>query len=123
MLYHFLTHLQSGLCHFSNIETQLVRDRLCAPHTAKFLLESWHKPTKKSYNFYINKWNTFCLIKGFHKVNALEMQVCEFIGEMSEAGYSYGAINTARCGLSVILRKSPTGETMGRRYWVSRAVR
>ena len=42
---------------------------------------------------------------------------------MSEEGYSAGAINCARCALSILLPRSDIGQTMGARYWVGRAVK
>ena len=101
----------------------MYRDGVCSRRTARFLIESWKPATQKCYDSYINKWSTFCLIKGIDRLTASEMQVCDFIREMSEAGYSYGAVNTARCALSVVLPKRQDGSTMGKRYWVSRAVR
>ena len=95
----------------------------CSRNTANFLCESWQDGTKSCYNPYIKKWFTFCLIKGYDKYNATEAQVCAFLQSLSEAAYSYGAVNTARCALSVVLPKGKNGETMGKRYWVSRACR
>ena len=75
------------------------------------------------YNQYISKWYTYCLIKNIDKQDASEAQVCDFLRQMSDDKYSYGAINAARCALSVVLPKTTNMDTMGRRYWVTRAVR
>ena len=50
-------------------------------------------------------------------------QVCTFLRKMSKDGYSYGAINAARCALSLLLPRQPSGDTVGKDYWVSRACR
>ena len=42
---------------------------------------------------------------------------------MSDKGYSAGAINSARCSLSCLLPKQANGDTRGKSFWVSRAVR
>ena len=52
-----------------------------------------------------------------------EFQVCDFLRELSESGYSYGAVNAARCALSILLPKRNGVETIGRGYWVTRAAR
>ena len=86
-------------------------------------MTSWKDSSQKSYGTYIRKWETFCLVKRISMRNPSRFQVCAFIRTLSEEGYSSGAINCARCALSILLPRMPTGETMGAEYWVSRAVR
>ena len=101
----------------------MVRDGVCSKETASFLMESWQGSTQKPYNFYLRKWHLFCDKKGFDIFQGTEMQVCEFLRELSEAGYAYGSVNAARCALSAISPKVHGVYTVGKSYWVTRAAR
>ena len=95
----------------------------CNRATAKFLMTSWKDGTKTQYSLYYKKWRTYCLVNKVDHVKPNDFQLCSFLRELSEKGYSAGAINAARCSLSCLLPRQENGETRGRAFWVSRAVR
>ena len=93
----------------------------CDKKTADFLLTSWGTGTRKVYNTYLNQWNTFCIIHKINKFNPAVFEVCKFLRSLSERNLSFGAVNAARCALSVLLPTLKNGNTMGKHYWVTRA--
>ena len=64
------------------------------------LLASWRGGTKKQYNEYIKKWTKFCAERETDQFLPLLVDVLDFLTELYEKGFTYGAINTARSALS-----------------------
>ena len=95
----------------------------CDRATARFLIESWKPNTQKAYQVYLKQWNTFCLIRRVNKRKPTNFQVCSFLRELSEKEKSYSTVNKARCALSLYLPRQDNGETMGKEFWVTRAVK
>ena len=87
------------------------------------MMEGWVPSTQKSYNTYIAKYHVFCLTRGIDRRNPKESHICAFLHSMYKEGYSYGAVNTARCALSILLPRAPDGTTVGCQRWVSRTVK
>lgn len=85
---------------------------------------AWRKGTVKLYAHYIKKWQLFCLIA---KINCLKpslAQVLRFLRNLEDEGLGFGAINTARCALSVVLPRID-GDTVGKHYvihWFMKSV-
>ena len=74
------------------------------------------------YNTYISKWNTFCLLENVDKLNSPVFKVCKFLKMLSQQKLSFGAVNTARCALSVLMPDFSKGNSIGKNDWVCRAV-
>ena len=86
-------------------------------------MTSWVPGTQKVYNTYLAQWCTFCIIHNVNKFKPTVFQVCRFIRSLSERELSYGAVNAARCALSVLLPRLENGNTIGKQYWVCQAVK
>ena len=75
------------------------------------------------YAHYIKKWQLFCLVSKIDVLNPLLSQVLKFLRKLEDEGLGFGAINSARCALSVILPRID-GETIGKHYvlhWMLRS--
>ena len=69
----------------------------------RIVASAWRKGTVTLYTNYLKKWGLFCLL---HKVKPLDpkiTRVAQFLRTLEDEGLGYGAINTARCALSVVL--------------------
>ena len=66
-------------------------------------VESWRPKTRSQYSVYFRRWITLCVSKGWNKESPQLSQALFFLTNMFEEGFSYGAINTARCVLSNVL--------------------
>ena len=66
-------------------------------------MAAWRPSTKKLYGTYIKKWLTYCTITGVDPRRPTLPQACKFLRQLSDRGFSYAAINAARCALSLIL--------------------
>ena len=64
---------------------------------------AWRQGTKKLYSTYINKWLTYCCEREISPTSPSVPQACRFLRLLSDKGYSYAAINAARCALSTVL--------------------
>ena len=93
--------------------------------TTEFIVSSaWREGTVKLYATYLKKWGLFCLTKSVKPLEPSLAQVCKFLRMLAQEGLGYGAINTARCALSVILPKID-GQTVGKHqlvHWLLRSV-
>ena len=87
------------------------------------MLKSWRPATMATYNNYLNKWFLFCGHYEVQPFSPTTFQVCRFLRLLSELDLSSGAINAARCALSVLLPLLTNGLTIGKDYWVCRAVK
>lgn len=85
---------------------------------------AWRKGTIQLYAHYVKKWQLFCLID---KINCLKpslAQILRFLRGLEDEGLGFGAINTARCALSIVLPRID-GQTIGKHYlvhWFLRSV-
>ena len=69
----------------------------------RILQFSWRKGTIQLYTTYLKKWGLYCLLKKVPPMKPSIAQVIRFLRMLEDEGLGYGAINTARCALSVIL--------------------
>ena len=93
--------------------------------TTEFIVSSaWRESTVKLYSTYLKKWGVFCLTRSVKPLEPSLAQVCRFLRILAQEGLGYGAVNTARCALSVILPKVD-GQTVGKHqliHWLLRSV-
>ena len=93
--------------------------------SAQRILDStWRKGTVQLYTTYIRKWQLFCSENDITPRAPTVPQVVSFLRSLEDKGLGYGAVNTARCALSVILPRI-NGETIGKQQmvqWFVRAV-
>ena len=90
----------------------------------RLVSSAWRKGTVKLYANYLRKWGLFCLIKSVKPMNPDMAQVLKFLRTLEDEGLGYGAINTARCALSIILPRI-NGETVGKHqiiHWFMKSV-
>ena len=83
---------------------------------------SWRDSTKKLYGTYINKWCTFCCERNVNVLGPSLPQICRFLRMLSDDGFSYAAINAARCALSAIL-PAMEGQSVGNNPIVCRLLK
>ena len=100
--------------HFLHIKQRLIQEEGCDKSTAEFLIDSWQPATRKVYNIYISKWNTFCLLENVDKLNPPVFKVCKFLKMLSQQKLSFGAVNAARCALSVLMPDFSKGNSIGK---------
>ena len=67
------------------------------------IMTAWRPSTKKLYGTYIKKWLIFCVLGNIDPQGPTIPQACRFLRQLSDKGFSYAAINAARCALSMIL--------------------
>ena len=85
---------------------------------------AWRPGTVKLYAHYIRKWQLFCTLANINCLKPKLSQVLRFIRQLEDEGLGFGAINTARSALSVVLPRS-RGETIGKNHvihWLMRSV-
>ena len=73
--------------------------------TVLLIMSAWRDSTKKLYSTYLNKWATFCVERDIPILSPTLPQACRFLRLLASSGLGYGAVNTARCALSIILPK------------------
>ena len=71
----------------------------------------------------MEKWFLYCDHYEVDRFKPTTWQVCRFLRLLSELNMSLGAVNAARCALSVLLPLLSNGLTIGKDYWVCRAVK
>ena len=86
--------------------------------TLKRLAQSaWRPGTVKLYAHYIKKWQLFCFLRKISPVKSDIAQILKFLRILEDENLGYGAINTARCALSVVLPHI-NGQTIGKHYLI-----
>lgn len=85
--------------------------------TLEYLQEAWRPSTKKVYSSHLKRWSFWAFNNKVRVLNPGVKQILKFLREYFETGVGYGAINAARCALSVILPKID-GRTVGENYLV-----
>ena len=93
--------------------------------TTEFIVASaWRESTVRLYATYLRKWGVYCLTRSVKPLEPSLAQVCRFLRVLAQEGLGFGAVNTARCALSVILPKID-GQTVGKHqlvHWLLRSV-
>ena len=90
----------------------------------RILQFTWRPGTVKLYTTYIKKWGLYCLLKSVPPLKPSIPQVARFLRMLEDEGLGYGAVNTARCALSVILPRVDS-QSVGKHHyihWVLKAV-
>ena len=85
------------------------------------LSHAWRKGMVKLYTNYLQKWGLYCLLKKVKPLKPTIAQVLRFLRMLEDEGLGYGAINTARCVLSLILPRVD-GQTVGKHHLVHRFI-
>lgn len=85
--------------------------------TFAYFSQTWRKTTSSAYKGHITRWYNWALKKEISPIEPTVAQVLRFLREYFETGVGYGALNAARCALSIIL---PRGDnyTMGEHFLV-----
>ena len=76
---------------------------------------AWRPGTVKLYAHYLRKWQLYCLLGKIDTLKPSFSQVLRFLRNLEDEGLGFGAVNTARCALSVVLMRVE-GETVGKNY-------
>ena len=71
--------------------------------TILLIMDAWRPSTKKVYTTYLNKWSVFCIERNIEILNPTLPQACRFLRMLSDAGFGYASLNTARSAMSTIL--------------------
>ena len=66
-------------------------------------MNAWRDSTKNMYSTYLNKWAVFCVERDIAILSPTLPQNCHFLKLLASQYVGYGAVNTARCALSIIL--------------------
>lgn len=88
----------------------------------RIVKHAWRPGTVKLYTTYLRKWGLHCALKGVPPLNPSIPQVARFLRMLGDEGLGYGAVNTARCALSVILPRE-NGVSVGKNYAVHLVMR
>ena len=78
---------------------------------------AWRPGTIKLYAHYIMKWQLFCFLRKISPVKPDIAHIFKFLRILEDEKLGYGAINTARCALSVVLPHID-GQTVGKHYLI-----
>ena len=90
----------------------------------RIVSHAWRGGTVKLYAHYLRKWQLFCTLRQIDPLKPLLSQVLRYLRTLEDDGLGFGALNTARCALSVILPREH-GETMGKNHvihWLLKSV-
>ena len=71
----------------------------------------------KSYVSHLNKWSLWAYEHDVPILNPEISNVLDYLRMYFETGVGYGAVNTARCALSLVLPRD-SGKTIGEHYLV-----
>ena len=85
---------------------------------------TWRPGTVKLYSHYIKKWQLYCHLRDIDPLQPEVAQVLRFLRNLDDDGLGFGAINTARSALSLILPRD-NGQTMGKNQvvcWLLKSV-
>ena len=85
--------------------------------TLQFFKHSWRPSTRKCYITHINRWSIWAIENGVKVLDPPLAAVLKYLHIYFEKGVGYGAINAARCALSLILPRSQ-GATIGEHFLV-----
>lgn len=83
----------------------------------RILRYTWRPGTVKLYTTYLKKWGLYCVLKGVPPMKPSIPQVVRFLRMLEDEGLGYGAVNTARCALSVILPRV-NGQSVGKHHYI-----
>ena len=83
----------------------------------RLVSSTWRPGTVKLYAHYINKWQLFCNIYKIGTLQPSMAQILSFFRTLEDEGLGFGAINTARCALSLVLPRI-NGQSVGKHYLV-----
>ena len=97
---------------------QAVSSQHVSPRVADIIAASWRDSTKKQYQTYLEKWQTYCGGRGINPISASIAEGLDFLEELHETGVGYSAMNTARSALSTVIELR--GSTFGSHHLVSR---
>lgn len=82
-----------------------------------YFAHTWRKSTLKTYATHLNKWSLWAYEHDVPILNPEISDVLDYLGAYFETGVGYGAINTARCALSLVLPRN--GEkTIGEHFLI-----
>ena len=88
----------------------LVREGLGDKHLTEnaidIIMRSWRPGTKKQYEVYIKKWQTYCQEHSIDMGTTTATDVLNFLAKLAESGLGYSAVNTARGALTALLTLS-----------------
>ena len=85
--------------------------------TMQYFQHTWRPATRKTYATHINRWALWALERGVKVLNPGLGDVLRYLRWYFEKGVGYGAINAARCALSLILPRHK-GRTVGEHFMV-----
>ena len=82
------------------------------PLTIKCFSNTWRKSTKKTYKSHLLRWGLWAKQNDVSILNPKIQEVLKFLRVYFETGVGYGAINAARCALSLLLPRH-NGRSIG----------
>ena len=85
--------------------------------TLQFFGFTWRKTTKKTYGSHLRRWSLWAYEKDVPILNPGIGDILDFLRMYFESGVGYGAINSARCALSLILPRD-NGATVGEHFLI-----
>ena len=78
---------------------------------------TWKDSTKKAYAIHLKRWALWAFKNHISVLNPTIANVLRFLRKYFETGVGYGAVNTARCALSMILPRYE-GKTVGEHFLI-----
>lgn len=78
---------------------------------------AWKDSTKKTYVTHLRRWSLWAYEKDVPILNPTISDILDFLKMYFETGVGYGAVNTARCALSLILPRYQ-GQTVGEHFLI-----
>lgn len=85
--------------------------------TLEYFQDTWRNSTRKGYLTHINRWALWAIERGVSVLNPKMANVLKYLRMYFESGVGYGAVNMARCALSVILPRKD-GNTIGEHFLI-----
>ena len=83
--------------------------------TLAYFQHAWRPSTKKAYKTHLNRWSLWAYENDIPIMNPDLADILRYLRIYFETGVGYGAINAARCALSLILPRSQ-GKTVGEHH-------
>lgn len=112
-------HANDGFPFLRNSLERLGLDKITLDRIIK---HAWRPGMVKLYSTYLKKLGLHCALKGVPPLKPTIPQVARFLRMLDDEGLGYGAVNTARCALSVILPRE-NGISVGKTYEVHLVMR
>ena len=99
------------------LRAQLMKFKIDNITLKRLVSHAWRPGTVKLYANYLRKWQLFCFMRKIKPCKPELAHILRFLRTLEDQGLGYGAINAARCALSLVLPHI-NGQTVGKHFLI-----